>query len=80
MNDVIDIDEDERNADWLKTLAWDILPEEGESGADALLRVLGVAGDVAAKQKAAVARFMRLPAVEAMPDDVSADLKRRRLL
>jgi hypothetical protein len=57
----VNIDENQRNADWLKTRTWD-LPKDK----DTFLAVIG--------GESALEHFMTLPAAEAMPQDLKASL------
>ena len=72
---VANIDADIRNADWIKTLCWDLPTDEDE-----FLGVLGVAEASTEQQREAAARFMTLPAAEPIPADVRDELVARGLL
>ena len=63
----INIDADQRNADWLKTLSWDLPTDK-----DVFLAVIG--------GEAALDHFMTLPAAEAMPTDLRGELHKAGLL
>lgn len=69
-SDAIDLDDTDRNADWIKTLSWGIQP----ATVDRLLDVLGVDTADWNDQVAAVHTFMTLPAAEPMPDGLRAEL------
>ena len=77
---VIDIDADLRNADWLRTMVWDILPMGDETELDAFLRVVGVDDPKEDGAKAKVDKFMTLPAAEAMPESLKGELKKLGLM
>lgn len=66
---VLYIDEDPRNADWLRTMHWD-LPTTLSS----FLARLGVVDSPVGVQRASVEKFMRLPAAEAMPKSLRREL------
>ncbi len=73
-------DQDLRNDDWIKTIAWDIWNTvDGEwvlvKSLEELLVYLEVAGEPQAEQEKAVREFLKLPASEAMPDGLKAELE-----
>ena len=68
----INIDADIENADWLRSLSWD-LPTEP----DIFLAIIKRAGMTDAES---VRAFMTLPASRPMPSDLRAELARRGLL
>ena len=55
------IDSDQRNADWIRTLHWDLPTDK-----DTFLTVIG--------GESALAHFMTLPAAEAMPPELRSAL------
>jgi hypothetical protein len=72
---VIDIDADLRNADWLRTMVWDILPIEGETELQAFLGAVGIDDPAEEGAKEKVNEFMALPAAEAMPATLRDELE-----
>jgi len=63
------LDADVRNADWKRTRTWDF------PSFDLFLRVIKATDNLPlAERRAAVERFMRLPAAEAMPESVRHEL------
>lgn len=65
---VVIIDRDLEHADWLRGRSWS-LPLD----VDELLEIIGT-------KKSDVAKFMKLPAARAMPQEVRHELIRRKLL
>lgn len=63
-------DDDPRNADWTKTIVWD-LPTD----ADRFIRA--VLGEEEDRQRLAWLHFKTLPTYEAMPDDLREAVERR---
>jgi hypothetical protein len=64
-------DDTDDNADWIKTLSWDIHPPT----ADRLLEALWVERAPLAEQQQAVAKFLTLPAAKAMPPELLSELR-----
>ena len=65
---VVIIDRDLEHADWLRGRSWSL-----PSDVDELLEIIGT-------KKSDVAKFMKLPAARAMPQEVRQELIRRKLL
>jgi hypothetical protein len=61
---------DNMNEDWIKTLRWDL----GFTSLDGLLSYLSVTGATADQQWDAITSFMALPAWEAAPIDLVAEV------
>lgn len=71
----LNIDADPGNADWIKTLSWD-LPRDAET----FLAFLAGPTASVQQQRVALADFVRLPAARPMPAELHAELSRRELL
>lgn len=75
----VNIDADPNNADWLRSMSWDIWtgdpPRLVKTAAD-FLKVLGVDGAPMDAQREAVQKFMKLPAARPMPAELKRELAR----
>jgi len=69
----INLDADPEDADWIKTLSWD-LPRDSETSIRTEL------GDGPPEEQAALADFFRLPTARAMPAVLPAEIARRALI
>lgn len=68
-------DDDLENADWIRTLSWNL-----PTGLDEFLEYLGVSEDSVETQRQAVGQFIKLPAAKPMPDALRAELIRAGLI
>jgi len=75
-DDIIVLDDSLENADWLRSLRWQINPPTVEN----LLKFLTVDGKSQAEQRAAVQKFMKLPAAKPMPQELRDALQKQGFL
>lgn len=80
MSDAINLDADERNADWLRGRTWDLWLREGDAYVlvermDQLLFVLRAADEPIPVQKGVLRNFLARPAAQAMPEQLRKEVE-----